>query len=976
MHRVSGRWFRFGYGLVFVLLVANATVTYYNLRTIVESDRWIDHTREVVLDLERALSTLKDAETGQRGYLLTGEKPYLEPYERARVRMDAILSRLRQLMKDNPTQQAQLAHLVRLKNAKMEELRQTIALRDEGDLDAALQRVHTNYGKHVMDQARQLVLEMAQEEDRLLTERTEWSETASQRAHAAFSIATGLALGLLGVVYFLKKQEDREQDQADEALRRSEAWFHTTLRSLGEGVIATDERGQVRFLNPVAETLTGWTSEEARGIPLNAIYRVIHEQTREEVESPVSRVLREGQVVSLAQHLLLIARDGSEYLIEDTAAPIRDRDGEIQGAVMVVRDARERRQAESALRRSEERLRLIVESAQDYAIFTLDLDARITSWNSGARRIIGYEPDEILGAKGRILFIPEDVERGIPEIEMQRAASQGRSENERWHVRKDGTRFWSSGLMMPMREHGQLVGWLKILRDTTEQKRTEQELELSRERLNLVVSSSEVGLWYCDLPFDKLVWNRKCKEHFGLPPDADVTIDTFYERVHPDDRHATRTAIERAIQNRTEYDIEYRTVAPDGQQRWIRAIGRGFYDVHGEPIRFDGITVDVTQRIQQEQLLREADRRKNEFLATLAHELRNPLAPIRNVLHLLSRGKRADNAEVSSLKMAERQVTHLARLVDDLMDVARITQGKIELRLEPVELSAIVSRAVQSIHNAIQDRSQTLTVDGPSESIHLRGDATRLEQVFSNLLSNACKYTEPGGRIGVAISRNGRFAEVRIRDTGIGIPAEMLPLIFDMFIQVTQGSIHAQGGLGIGLGLVKSLVALHGGSIEAHSEGLGLGSEFVVTLPVEEESPLPLPVSEEPPKSSSGPSPKRRILVVDDNVDAAMSLSRLLARLHRQEVQVAHDGPSALAQVETFHPEVILLDIGMPGMNGYEVARRLREQPSGSDLLLVALTGWGQHTDRLRSQEAGFDHHLVKPVDPDELISLIDSLPD
>ncbi|HEU5119226.1 MAG TPA: PAS domain S-box protein, partial [Isosphaeraceae bacterium] len=387
-----------------------------------------------------------------------------------------------------------LSRLVKLKTAKIEELRQTIDLRDVGDLEAALQIVRTNYGKRVMDQARQLVLGMAEEEDRLLVERTKWSETAIQRAHTAFSIATGLALGLLGVVYFLKKQEDREQEQAAEALGRSEAWFHTTLRSLGEGVIATDERGQVQFLNPVAENLTGWTSEEAKDLPLNAIYRVVDEQTHQEMESPVSRVLREGDVVSLAQRRLLVARDGSQCPIEDTAAPIRDRLGKIHGAVLVVHDARQRRQAEIDLRRSEEQLRLIVESAQDYAIFTLDLDARVTSWNSGARRIIGYEPDEILGANGRIFFIPEDIERGIPEIEMQKADSQGRSENERWHVRKDGSLFWASGMMMPMREGGQLVGWLKIMRDTTEQKRTEQELELSRERLNLVVSSSEVGL--------------------------------------------------------------------------------------------------------------------------------------------------------------------------------------------------------------------------------------------------------------------------------------------------------------------------------------------------------------------------------------------------------------------------------------------------------------------------------------------------
>ena len=251
--------------------------------------------------------------------------------------------------------------------------------------------------------------------------------------------------------------------------------------------------------------------------------------------------------MSPTNHRLLVSRDGTEHPIEDTAAPIRNSNGEVQGAVLVVRDASERREAELAIRRSEEHLRLIVDSARDYAIFTLDLQSRITSWNSGARKILGYEAEEILGADGRILFIPEDIENQVPEAEMSRAAEHGRSENERWHIRKDGCRIWSSGLIMPMREGEKLVGWLKILRDTTEQKRTEQELELSRERLNLVVNSSEVGLWYCDLPFNQLVWNSKCKEHFGLPPNAEVTIDTFFERLHPDDRDATRKAIENAI---------------------------------------------------------------------------------------------------------------------------------------------------------------------------------------------------------------------------------------------------------------------------------------------------------------------------------------------------------------------------------------------------------------------------------------------
>ncbi len=370
---------------------------------------------------------------------------------------------------------------------------------------------------------------------------------------------------------------------------------------------------------------------------------------------------------------------------------------------------------------------------------------------------------------------------------------------------------------------------------------------------------------------------------------------------------------------------------------------------------------------------READRRKDEFLAILAHELRNPLAPIRNSLHILRLGARNDPTAERVTEMMERQVNHMVRLVDDLMEVSRITRGKIELRKEPVEVAAVVRSAVETSRPLIEAAGHQLTVAVPPEPLTLEGDPVRLAQVFANLLNNAAKYTEDGGRICLTVRREGGDAiAVSVRDTGIGISADMLPRVFELFTQVDRSTRRAQGGLGIGLTLVKSLVEMHGGSVEARSDGRGKGSEFVVRLPLAaapRRAGAPAPEEEGP----SAVLVLRRVLVVDDNRDAAESLAMLL-KLLGSEVHVAYDGPGALEALRTYRPSVVLLDIGMPGMDGHEVARRIRRQPELQDVTLIALTGWGQEEDRRRSQEAGFDYHLIKPVDVGALETLLSSL--
>ena len=394
---------------------------------------------------------------------------------------------------------------------------------------------------------------------------------------------------------------------------------------------------------------------------------------------------------------------------------------------------------------------------------------------------------------------------------------------------------------------------------------------------------------------------------------------------------------------------------------------------------------EITERARVELALKEADRHKDEFLAMLAHELRNPLAPIYNAVQLMRRKSIDDPQLVWSRDVIERQTMHLSRLVDDLLDVSRITRGKINLTKEPLEVTNLISRAVETTHPLIVERAHDLVIDVPDEPLRVLGDPTRLTQALGNVLSNAAKYTERGGRITVRVSREGPEVLIRVIDNGEGIPADLLPVIFNLFTQLERTSGHAQGGLGIGLALVRKLVEMHGGSVTAHSDGVGHGSEFVIRLPLQTPTEQIGEVSDvhtngssngplDPSAQETGDRVKRRILLADDNNDALESLATLL-QLGGHDVVTASNGALALECAERHRPEVMLLDIGMPLLDGYEVARRIRVQPWGRQITLVALTGWGQDSDRRRSREAGFDTHLVKPLDMDKLMDLLERLP-
>jgi PAS domain S-box-containing protein len=504
-------------------------------------------------------------------------------------------------------------------------------------------------------------------------------------------------------------------------LRLVQEELATTLRSVGDAVIATDGVGKVRFMNTVAEQLTGWSNDAARGLPLADVFNIINEQNRAPAESPVTLVLRDNGIVALANHTVLISKDGTERPIEDSGAPIRAPNGEITGVVLVFRDATAEREARREL-----------------------IDSR----------------------------------------------------------------------------------------------------------------------------------------------DA----------------------------------------------------------------------------------LRESDRRKDIFIATLSHELRNPLAPIRTATRVLESPNLSDAELVRSRSIIARQVRHMSSLLDDLLDISRITRGVLTLRTETIELHTLIDAAVETAQPSITAKRHAFEIDMPTAPIGLNVDSVRLTQVIANLLTNAAKYTKPGGRIKLGVRRDAQHIEIFVRDNGIGIAPEMMPRVFDMFSQIDSGHEHSDGGIGIGLALVKGFVELHGGSVEAHSAGLDHGSEFVVYLPAALASLIAVPA--QPALRAALDTESRRVLIADDNRDGAEIMGMLLSQ-SGYEVRLAHTGPEALAMAAAYRPDFALLDIGMPGMSGYDVARNIRNSDWGSGITLIAVTGWGQDDDKRKAEEAGFDHHLTKPIDPDALEKLM-----
>lgn len=979
----------FGLALVVLAFLLSAWATYRNVYLLYADAEWVAHTHEVVNSLQKILSLAKDAETGERGFLLAGQEAYLEPYNLAIGKLQPEIDRLKSLTSDNARQQARIEDLELRIAAERKLLADHIALRKGMAIAPAQQLAILDEAKSEMDALREQIEEMSDAEAALMKSRTESYANTYQKA-----LFTGIVTSLLGLAavvafVFLLNQSLRNRAIAAAELHRERERFEVTLRSIGDGVLTTDMQGRVTFLNQIASNLTGWTNEDAFLQPIETVFKIISEESRQKVENPAFRAFMHGTIVGLANHTILIAKDETERAIADSAAPIRAIDGAIFGAVLVFRDVSEERMVEKALHASEARKSAILNTAID-AIITCDAAARIVELNPAAERIFGFARAEALGKDLGLLIVPEGL-RDSHRQGMARYLATGEASILNKHLelpalRADGTEFPVELTVTRIPGEGPVL-FTAYIRDITARKQSEAALrqltaESERERrlYETILASTPDLVYVFDLEHrftfvnDALLkmWDKTWEESIGK---------TCLELGYPDWH---------ALKHDQEIDLVAESKQPiRSEVPFTGSNGTRIYDYIFVPVLTEdgtveavaGTTRDVTERKKMEEHLRsvaaelsEANRRKNEFLATLAHELRNPLAPIRTGLEVIKRADGDVKLIAETRGMMERQIAQMVRLIDDLLDVARITQGKLELRKRRVDLTDILESAVEATRPLIEQAGHTLHVSGPSQPIRLIADPNRLAQVIANLLSNAVKYTPPGGSIWLSAEQIGDEAIIRVRDSGIGIPADMVDRIFEMFLQIDRPFEKGYTGLGIGLTLVKRMVEMHSGSIEVTSAGLDQGSEFTVRLPLlYEVRELGDDEVEERVESKAVTSRALKILVVDDNEDAANMLQRVLKSMGHT-ANVAYDGEEAIGAAEKMLPDLVLMDLGMPKLNGYETAQQIRSQDWGKSMVLVALTGWGQQEDKQRTQAAGFDMHLVKPIEPSLLQSLIDKL--
>ncbi|MDP3761410.1 MAG: PAS domain S-box protein [Ramlibacter sp.] len=622
--------------------------------------------------------------------------------------------------------------------------------------------------------------------------------------------------------------------------------------------------------------------------------------------------------------------------------------------------------AEAAL---EGGFQLLIDGVVDYGIFVLDPTGHVISWNSGAEKLKGYRRDEIIGKHFSIFYPPEANATAWPQEELRRARELGRFEDEGWRVRKDGSLFWANVIITAVQgSDGTLTGYVKITRDLTERRRHEEELRASEERFRLLVESvRDYAIFMLDPDGIIRSWNAGAQTLKGYAAGEIIGrhFSSFYT---PQDQQAGKPAAElRTARANGRVEDEGWRVRKDGTLFWANVVITAVYGRTGELLGYAKVTRDMTQRRRLEELER-SSRMMNEFLAMLAHELRNPLAPMRNAVTVMQLEPIASAALRDCRDIIDRQLSHVTRLVDDLLDVGRFATGKIKLRRQLQRVDEVVARSVETVRPTLQARGHAFEIDQPPTPVHVNGDPTRLSQVLQNLLLNAAKFTPDGGRIALKVATEGGFVAISVTDNGRGIDAADLERVFGLFVQGDNGTPN-ESGLGIGLTLARSLTEMHGGRLDAESPGRGMGTTFTVRLPLVNMRSG----GGDGQRDEHGPSTGRRVLVVDDNRDAADSTITIL-RLLGHQAECAYNGHEAVETARRFPADVVLLDLAMPGLDGFETLKLLRALPGLESVFAIAMTGYGSGDDRRRTMAAGFDAHLTKPVELGALVALLNEV--
>jgi len=975
------------------IVLINAAICYRAVSAFFNDYHWVNHTRQVEIELVTTQSLMTDAETGTRGFVITGNDAYLEPYNNAVREIGQQIDEVRKLIADNEDQRKRLDELAALINQRLQTLQNGQKLRREEGLAGVQRQQNSLRGKEEMDRIRAVIGEMIDREDKLLSVRESEAEQNRQRIFLTFTFATLLALALIAAITLLLRRTQAERQRSMNLVQEQKDWLAVTLTSIGDAVIATDTQGRVTFVNPVAESLTGWSHDQASGQPLDQVFRIVNEETRLTVESPVTKVLREGVVVGLANHTILLSKDGREIPVDDSGAPIRkESDQSIAGVILVFRDVTERKRNEKTMRALQERFaKAFSASPVPMSIVTYD-EGRYVDVNESFLKENGYTREEVIGRTTTEMNIYVDNEER--DRLRQIVIEQGRLRN--YEVRRR-LKTGEIRVALASSEIIDLHGERCIL--TTTFDITDREIaEATRARLAAIVESSDDAIIGKDLQGIITSWNAGAERIFGY--SADEMIGRPVTVLHPPDRAEEEIQILERLRRGEPIDhFETVRVRKDGHPIDVALTVSPIKDGTGRIIGASKISRDITDRKkaekERERLLASekearaeaeaANRLKDEFLATVSHELRTPLTAILGWSALLKQDASNEQAVRKAMEVIERNAKAQTQIIGDILDVSRIITGKLSLDLQPVELDLVIHAAINTVRPAIDGKEIILKVHLEPQRQVVFGDPNRLQQIVWNLLSNAVKFTPKGGSIDIGLKHIDSNVEISVRDSGMGIGKEFLPYVFERFRQADASMTRSHGGLGLGLSIVRHLVEMHGGMVSAESDGENKGSMFKVTLPA-------AAISEVAPMLG-GYAPARvdtmgvesvhkdpmlnglRILVVDDQADTREIIARVLAN-SGAEVKTASAADEAMDIFLQWKPEILISDLGMPTQDGIHFIRKIRslQAENGATVPAIALTAYTREEDRTAALSAGYDLHLPKPATPSELVTAVSSL--